>query len=726
MNVSDLQSFAMIGIAGRQHATINMPTPTKVPQDPENIGKRTYIFSNVSKLRIENATVYFISLSVDGENCLFEAEHTYFYGYIGLMSAMVSVINITHSQANLRDCMFKNNCFIRIQSSAVLVLSDSTLSSYNHAIHSVIAADNSTVKLIGAVSFVNNKVGNNLYSTVCGAAISFNSGYNLYNNSVQISVFDVTGSLVRFLNNTAANCGGALYLKCTVMSVVSNATVLLRGNVVMSSYTMSTEGGGAMYLDDSSLIIKDAKMDLIGNCAYGSTYGGAIFQRNSIIHISEYAQISFVSNTATIQGGAMYHYTYSSLSIDNHSSLVFYNNSAGQGGALYLYSGSKIRVGAHSRIEFKDNKAKKYYGGAIYVNAQVCLFSFRDYTSTVIFRKNFAHGKVGMHIYGVSVKDLNCMQAMLLLCYRDIVQYIPNITNSLSPVSSSPKRVCLCDTEGKPQCAKLSSIYADRNKPLYRGESFNISVVVVGYDFGTTTGNIHAGFIWPSSKNFSAVALRSDQYHQWIGDSEKCSNISYNLYSNKNINKVILYLHPFEIVTSVYDTPEILYRKKLFILDCINFYRKSKQRCSQMELLTTPVHINITLLDSCPPGFTFSLYQDQLNSCRCYHVLYDYGFDCYITSNEGYLKWNSTMWVNATFNKNESNGILIAHYCPLDYCKSGEKTINLGRDPDVQCANNHAGVLCGGCEKKFSLAIGSSHCVVCPNHNRGLLLILFF
>ena len=257
----------------------------------------------------------------------------YLYGHIGLMSAMVSFINITRSQVTLRDNTFQNNCFIRIHSNAMLLLRNCTLSSYNHAIHSVIAVDNSTVKLIGAVSFVNNKVGNNLYPTVCGAAISFNSGYSLYNKEVPTSIFNITGGLVRFLNNAAKNCGGALYLKCTVMSVNSNATVLFKDNVVtvMSTYYFGTGGGGAMFLEDSSLIIKGAKMDLIGNCAVN---GGAIAQINSSIHISEYTQIRYVSNTATIQGGAMYHSTHIPLLINNHSSLVFYNNSAGQGGAL--------------------------------------------------------------------------------------------------------------------------------------------------------------------------------------------------------------------------------------------------------------------------------------------------------------------------------------------------------------------------------------------------------
>ena len=83
------------------------------------------------------------------------------------------------------------------------------------------------------------------------------------------------------------------------------------------------------------------------------------------------------------------------------------------------------------------------------------------------------------------------------------------------------------------------------------------------------------------------------------------------------------------------------------------------------------------------------------------------------------------MWVNATFNESGRDGIFLAQYCPLEYCKSGQKAVNLGRDPDAQCANNHAGVLCGRCGKKFSLAIGSSRCIMCSNDS-GLLMIPLF
>ena len=62
-------------------------------------------------------------------------------------------------------------------------------------------------------------------------------------------------------------------------------------------------------------------------------------------------------------------------------------------------------------------------------------------------------------------------------------------------------------------------------------------------------------------------------------------------------------------------------------------------------------------------------------------------------------------------------------FCPLLYCKSGNKTVNIGDDPSEQCASNRTGILYGACKDSFSLAIGSSRCIECPNsHNVALLL----
>ena len=347
------------------------------------------------------------------------------------MSSMVSVINITHSQAMLQDCTFQNNYFIRVLSHAILTVIDCIFHSYDHAVYSAVGLDNSTIKLSGAVTFVNNTVGNDKYSTVCGAAISINSGYT--SKETQMSVFSITKGYVNFINNTAMYCGGALYLKSTMMNVNTNVTMILLGNQIMNNYYIYG-GGGAMHIEQSHLRVKNSVMHFINNRAHGAAYGGAIYQLGgSSIIISGYSRVVFASNIAQFQGGAVHHFTYSTISVYEHSSMVFYNNSADQSGAFYVHpqTGSVVTVGDDSHIEFSFNTATKY-GGAIYANEQqYCFFNFKSNSSRVVFKNNSAKGGIGMHIYGSSVKS--CMNSF---CREDIVHYV---TNCLSPVSSSPK-----------------------------------------------------------------------------------------------------------------------------------------------------------------------------------------------------------------------------------------------------------------------------------------------
>ena len=46
-------------------------------------------------------------------------------------------------------------------------------------------------------------------------------------------------------------------------------------------------------------------------------------------------------------------------------------------------------------------------------------------------------------------------------------------------------------------------------------------------------------------------------------------------------------------------------------------------------------------------------------------------------------------------------------------------------EDSAQCDFNKAGRMCGGCKDNYSLAIGSSHCIHCPDNNNLALLIFF-
>lgn len=155
-----------------------------------------------------------------------------------------------------------------------------------------------------------------------------------------------------------------------------------------------------------------------------------------------------------------------------------------------------------------------------------------------------------MHIYGASIHSDQCVHSktfhsqVLPYCGNDNVNIsymaLPSIINSFSPVSSEPKRVCLCDLNGYPQCASLSKIFVNEFR-VYSGEAITISLVVVGHDFGAIQGTVHANFMHQSPTRLHASHLCPDQYHQWVPNVEQCSRIKYTIYSVKI--QEILYLH---------------------------------------------------------------------------------------------------------------------------------------------------------------------------------------
>ena len=140
------------------------------------------------------------------------------------------------------------------------------------------------------------------------------------------------------------------------------------------------------------------------------------------------------------------------------------------------------------------------------------------------------------------------------------------------------------------------------------------------------------------------------------------------------------------------------------------------------------VYINVTLLP-CPLGFELSASPHQ---CICDTQLKVNNIPCNITTRT--IQRSGTVWVNASFDGNISNGAIVHKNCPFEYCKTEEVHVNL-KQPDTQCAFHHSGTLCGACQPGFSLALGSPQCLShCSNSYisliiafaiAGLVLVLF-
>ena len=181
--------------------------------------------------------------------------------------------------------------------------------------------------------------------------------------------------------------------------------------------------------------------------------------------------------------------------------------------------------------------------------------------------------------------------------------------------------------------------------------------------------------------------------------------LNFSVYSNES--KEILYLTTKEV--QPVDIKAYYIRSML----CLYIY------CDiDNEQVMSPLFIDIDLLP-CPLGFILS---GDPPSCRCHPLLIANGVNCILNHSIGYHSWSLThMWIKAVDN-NDSNDLLFSTHCPFSYCEPDGKRINLS-SPDSQCSSNRAGILCSGCQTNYSLAIGSSRCIYCPNNNNLVLLI---
>ena len=569
----------------------------------------------------------------------------------------------------------------------------------------------------GAVFLINGKI-----TVYGGGAIWLSNGeFNI----------DAKESL-RFSDNSAGWNGGAIQLENGELIINANAKIYFSNNSALGR-------GGAVYLENTTIYVDTDTVHFYNN---SGTWGGAMFFMYGIMHINSNKSVIYIMNTAKFQGGAIFIESgiHSSIIVEKSAKLLLFNNSAFQGGALYIIqSFFTIEVGYQSSVQLTNNTAFDV-GGAVYSDMQSaapCIFLVTDYLAELSFIGNYANHSIGHHMYGASARDNKCDQEHIHLvnkqgkpyCWHKTkitqghvnISFHPGPNETLSPVSSAPRRVCLCDSNDKPQCANFSQIFT--NIHVYRGEIFTLSVCIVGYDFGTTVGIVHAGFLYPNPSS----KLENSQYNQPVNNSKICTTLKYTIYSKHD---ELLQLQTSVLPVSTYVDKErnenYMSMHKYQIREAIDIYshisRDNISGCINKDLLTTPIFIDITLFSGCPPGLT--LNHDQ-TTCSCYSVLTDNAFQCFVQNKDGYINWNNTVWVNATFNGSQSNGIVYNHFCPQHYCKLGEKTINIGEDPSKQCASNRTGILCGACTENFSLAIGSSRCIECSNSHNVVLLFVF-
>jgi predicted outer membrane repeat protein len=427
----------------------------------------------------------------------------------------------------------------------------------------------------------------------------------------------------------------------------------------------------------------------------------------------------------------------STLTIVGH--VWFYNNRGYQGGALMLVV-TIMNIAREANLLFQENHAENT-GGAIFVmHPQMminlhgvyssCFYQLLDYDEISTYSIKFINNSAatgGDHIYGASLKNGCFLAEDSISSYEIFNQFFwfdPGYDSLLSAVSADATRACICDENGLPVCKT-----ADVGILTYPGAQFSLPVVVVGGDYGTTTGTVHVSFLNETS---TSLLGSSNQQHdsELITKNSECSRLNFSVNSNESSDIMFLtvqeahiksveefyydYTYRICITIHLFDDNDTIY------YDDYDDYDDCDKIETDIKSRSTPLFVFIDFLP-CPSGFILS---GNPTGCQCHPVLTANGVDCILNQLNGYHRWNSTnLWIQAVDN-DESKAIIFSTHCPFRYCNPSGKDVNLS-NPDSQCAFNRAGILCGGCKKNYSLAIGSSRCIHCQNNNNLALLILF-
>ena len=421
--------------------------------------------------------------------------------------------------------------------------------------------------------------------------------------------------------------------------------------------------------------------------------------------------ITMVSINVTLTGSSMFTLNQGSSFltltsfINVEGNVTFKKNSASRGGALQLLSNSALIIKNNSNIKFIDNRATSY-GGAIYadlanivfglqgVQEQDCFLYFLSpdilctyaacidptiLTFNIEFEGNRAT-LLGRTIYGSTLSSCSWYQY-----YKYIYEYPEYMT-------------------GLELLANLPDDYVTFSEPSL-DETNVVNTILTSFD---THGNSldHPIRASPGEMiKFNVTAL--DALNQSIpsGITSVARDLSSSTTpSNSIMPSLMLGLSGYWFLSGSASGDTVLAQVKGKVGTNISMTLASL-------ISTVSANIYVELQDC---GYGLVLIED---ACQCIQTkLSTAAITCNqatssITVREGY-------WIGQS-----PVGYYSTGECIFDYCTVGDVVI-YENSIDSQCANNRAGVLCGGCRVNYSIVFGSSGCRLCDGSGGWITLLV--
>ena len=637
------------------------------------------------------------------QNSLFLDNRADFGGVMGLLERSIIKITggiFTHNSAQSGGVVYAHRSKVVIEMNATFKFNTAGL--FGGVFH---ASDESFIT-INESTFINNVADS-------GGVLSLlysSEGFIIHSN---------------FMNNQANDSGGVVYLSQARVNIsdsrLSSSSAFMHGGVISASlsarvyiagsnFSNGTAKMGAVLaiMDNSKLSftlhnyvdIMDAKPQIYTLSKFNSNdkiliknssalwFGGGIYLSNSCLYVGIETELSF--NTAGSYGGGI-HAVNSTIQV-NHT-INFISSKARSGGGFSL-SNSKLydvtHNGVMTNVNFLSNQAK--YGGALFNNdkeiTDLCLEEhydgcfFQNVSSAFMINFDKNNATFGNDLYG-GLLD-RCGGTSATVTKYGIARFI-NISNiattiTVQSVSSKPIQVCLCEN-GVPNCSMRNHSFQVKNR-----STLILQLAALDQMNHMITAKVRM--------LVSDLKITDEQATQVINAS--CSYVRYH------------------IVSTVLAPPmAVQYEAQIYADGPCSYKGRSK------------LILNIDVAPcSCTPGLRV---ENNTNcKCNCDQQLLEYGYIKECDPNTDSVMRKGVFWISIIDTDNGNFSYLFFPYCPVNYCQSSSKSIHVklgqANGSDAQCANNHAGLLCGKCQPHHSLSLGSSKCIKCHKKWYGQLI----
>jgi predicted outer membrane repeat protein len=495
--------------------------------------------------------------------------------------------------------------------------------------------------------------------------------------------------LANFSNNTAGSCGGGAHIGERVNAQFRRTTAVFNSGSALCvsteadisfvgwtkfSYNVGRLGGGVRLLSGKSHVTFSGYTTFQNNRAL---VGGAIYSlyESSLTFVGTTV---FGENIAYRDGGAFYAMgtSISFKPAEYHTELLFVYNTAENGGAMYLTSASSLTIDSTklSYTEISHNNA--ILDGGVIFNHDSALSTQCNYNgsseiselpycfvkvswSYIILRNNSA-GRKGSIVYGGLLDRCRILDTEPY--YR---RY--HLLGSHGEITSQPYQLCFCTSNEVYNCSGKKSLQ------IHRGQTFELSLLALDQMRNPTSTQIYM-----YSKTEIAYRVRFGKLQHLFPN---CSTVSYGLFSTEDSEELVLYP----------DGP------------CHD--------AGQAKVI-----VNITFLP-CPDGSI--KFEDK---CVCEARLWQYNVNCTVDKDDIIVRATySKFWISALNYNGTYKGLVLCKTCPVEYCKAEPVPVSLN-NPDMQCANNRSGMLCGSCAASYSLMLGGSRCGECSNTYLALIV----